>query len=375
MNKTTDARQQERQKRQPINLLYVFLAFLMVVVLSSQLMPTNTSHASPNDRALVQSKSSPTATPTSTSTRTPTVTQTPTVSISSSSIIQVSAHGMYLRYGPGLEFSVVRRLDHGEELVLLGKSTDEKWLFIRASDGKEGWTHVSWVDLKGAVLDKNLPVQTPTPAPAPTIFVAYNNIKLRTGPGNHFSSIQTLSYLDEILLLGRTIENTWLFVRTSDGQEGWINVKNVNLARVNLDHVDYPIKTSPPTETSTPVILTDIDGRWIDMDLSEQMMRVYEGTTLLDSFLVSTGISIYPTEVGRYWVYAKFPKYTMTGSDYFLPDVPYTMFYSGDFAIHGTYWHHNFGTPMSHGCINMDTKEAEWLYNWADIGTIVNIHY
>jgi len=64
----------------------------------------------------------------------------------------------------------------------------------------------------------------------------------------------------------------------------------------------------------------------------------------------------------------------MHGSDYFLPDVPFTMYYSGDFSIHGTYWHHKFGTPMSHGCINMDTSEAEWLYNWASVGTIVNIH-
>jgi lipoprotein-anchoring transpeptidase ErfK/SrfK len=64
----------------------------------------------------------------------------------------------------------------------------------------------------------------------------------------------------------------------------------------------------------------------------------------------------------------------MRGDDYFLPDVPYTMYYSGYFAIHGTYWHHSFGTPMSRGCVNMDTNDAEWLYNWASFGTLVNIH-
>ncbi len=136
----------------------------------------------------------------------------------------------------------------------------------------------------------------------------------------------------------------------------------------------FRIATSPPTETSTPVILPGIEGRWIDVDLSEQMLFAYEGTERVASFLVSTGTALYPTEQGEYRIYVKFLFTDMHGSDYFLPDVPFTMYYSGDFSIHGTYWHHNFGTPMSHGCINMDTSEAEWLYNWASVGTIVNIH-
>ena len=43
------------------------------------------------------------------------------------------------------------------------------------------------------------------------------------------------------------------------------------------------------------------------------------------------------------------------------------------YGIHGTYWHHNFGTPMSHGCVNMLTEDAGWLYDWASIGTVVYI--
>jgi lipoprotein-anchoring transpeptidase ErfK/SrfK len=49
-------------------------------------------------------------------------------------------------------------------------------------------------------------------------------------------------------------------------------------------------------------------------------------------------------------------------------------FYDG-YGLHGTYWHSNFGTPMSHGCINLTIPDAEWLYYWADVGTLVNIHY
>jgi lipoprotein-anchoring transpeptidase ErfK/SrfK len=65
----------------------------------------------------------------------------------------------------------------------------------------------------------------------------------------------------------------------------------------------------------------------------------------------------------------------MRGPDYDLPDVPYTMFFYKGYSLHGTYWHHNFGTPMSRGCINMKTEEAAWVYENARVGTYVFIHY
>jgi lipoprotein-anchoring transpeptidase ErfK/SrfK len=50
------------------------------------------------------------------------------------------------------------------------------------------------------------------------------------------------------------------------------------------------------------------------------------------------------------------------------------MYFYKSYGIHGTYWHHNFGHPMSHGCVNMYTPDAEWMYYWASVGTLVNIH-
>jgi lipoprotein-anchoring transpeptidase ErfK/SrfK len=64
----------------------------------------------------------------------------------------------------------------------------------------------------------------------------------------------------------------------------------------------------------------------------------------------------------------------MAGPGYYLPDVPYTMYFYRGYGIHGTYWHSNFGTPMSHGCVNMQTDEAGWMFNWASVGTLVNVH-
>ena len=65
----------------------------------------------------------------------------------------------------------------------------------------------------------------------------------------------------------------------------------------------------------------------------------------------------------------------MSGPDYYLPQVPYTMYFYKGYAIHGTYWHNNFGHPMSHGCVNMRTDDAAWLFNWASIGTPVVTHW
>jgi lipoprotein-anchoring transpeptidase ErfK/SrfK len=62
------------------------------------------------------------------------------------------------------------------------------------------------------------------------------------------------------------------------------------------------------------------------------------------------------------------------GYNYYLEDVPFVQYFYQDYALHGTFWHNNFGRPMSHGCVNLPTPAAEWLYHWADYGTLVNVH-
>jgi lipoprotein-anchoring transpeptidase ErfK/SrfK len=140
-----------------------------------------------------------------------------------------------------------------------------------------------------------------------------------------------------------------------------------------------PTDTEIPSPTKTPKPVVNTDGgsgvRWIDVSLSKQMLYAYEGNTIVRSFLVSTGVSQFPTVTGQYHIYIKYLSTTMHGADYYLPNVPYTMYFYKSYGIHGTYWHHNFGHPMSHGCVNMYTPDAEWLYYWASVGTLVNVHY
>lgn len=133
---------------------------------------------------------------------------------------------------------------------------------------------------------------------------------------------------------------------------------------------------APKPSAPLPDIASSGDGvRWIDVDLTNQSVYAYEGDVVVNSFVVSTGTWLTPTVTGQYKIYVKYRSSKMSGPGYYLPDVPYIMYFYKGYGLHGTYWHNNFGTPMSHGCVNLRTEEAAWLYNWASVGTLVNVHY
>lgn len=114
--------------------------------------------------------------------------------------------------------------------------------------------------------------------------------------------------------------------------------------------------------------------RWIDIDISEQTLRAYEGDKLIRTFTVSTGTWRHPTVLGEFEIWIKFRYDDMQGPGYYFEDVPYTMYFYRGYGIHGTYWHNNFGTPMSHGCVNMTIEDSAWVFEFASVGTLVNVH-
>ena len=148
---------------------------------------------------------------------------------------------------------------------------------------------------------------------------------------------------------------------------------------------DTPTSVRPPTKayvapanssgSSSSSGTTSYGSRWIDVNLSQQRVYAYEGDVVVNSFLASTGTWATPTVTGSFKIYVKYISTRMTGPGYDLPNVPYTMYFYKGYGIHGTYWHNNFGTPMSHGCVNLSIPDAEWLYYWASVGTVVNVHY
>jgi lipoprotein-anchoring transpeptidase ErfK/SrfK len=115
-----------------------------------------------------------------------------------------------------------------------------------------------------------------------------------------------------------------------------------------------------------------LDGeRKIVIDLSDQTLTAHQGDVVVLHTFVSTGKDATPTRTGEYAIYLKYKSQHMSGEDYDLPGVPWVMYYDNEFAIHGAYWHSNFGIPTSHGCTNMTIPESKALYTWAPAGTRV----
>ncbi len=132
---------------------------------------------------------------------------------------------------------------------------------------------------------------------------------------------------------------------------------------------------SDPEKKSLPagrqVLGSSTDEKWIEIDLSDQKLIAHQGNTIFLESLISSGLWG-KTPPGEYHIWYKIRATKMEGGNkatntyYYLPNVPYTMFFNNDIGIHGTYWHQNFGKPMSHGCVNSPTPIAEKLFYWAD---------
>ncbi len=116
-------------------------------------------------------------------------------------------------------------------------------------------------------------------------------------------------------------------------------------------------------------------NKYILVVLHEQRVYAFENGQLVRNVLVSTGLPRTPTVQGDFKIYVKYRAQLMVGDNYYLPGVPWVMYFYQGYSFHGTYWHHNWGHPMSHGCVNMPTPEALWLYNWAPIGTPVHVQW
>ncbi len=144
------------------------------------------------------------------------------------------------------------------------------------------------------------------------------------------------------------------------------------------DEIGYfqnqPVAVPKKTEVAferRPVLGVTTAEKWIEIDLGKQRLYAREGDKIAYEFLVSSG-KWAPTPTGDFRIWIKLRYTRMAGGDkadntfYDLPNVPYVMYFYKGFGLHGTYWHNNFGQPMSHGCVNLATPDAEKLYYWTN---------
>jgi lipoprotein-anchoring transpeptidase ErfK/SrfK len=145
------------------------------------------------------------------------------------------------------------------------------------------------------------------------------------------------------------------------------------------------------TTTVTPAVAQDAiwgeisyleqsDEHWIEINLSDRYLTAWEGGVPVYSAYVATGTDDDPTYEGVFAVQQMYPVAAMKGKgadgkEYEIDDVPYVLYYDGSYAIHGAYWHDAFGEFITHGCVNVPVDQAEWLYNWAYVGSPVVVHW
>jgi hypothetical protein len=117
------------------------------------------------------------------------------------------------------------------------------------------------------------------------------------------------------------------------------------------------------------------NGRWIEINLAEQTVAVYDRGQLVFATVASTGGGLQWTRPGLHQAYLKVEDETMSGSFtldrsdfYYIEGVVWTVYFDAARAIHGTYWHSGFGVPLSRGCVNLSTGDARWVYDWIEEG-------
>lgn len=114
-----------------------------------------------------------------------------------------------------------------------------------------------------------------------------------------------------------------------------------------------------------------LSERWIEVDLKEQLAIAYEGVIPVRVFVISSGVEDSPTVTGAFRIWVKIVMQDMRGGSraagdaYHVTEVKNVQYFHEDYGFHGTYWHSNFGTPMSRGCVNMTEEDAKWLFDWA----------
>ena len=188
-------------------------------------------------------------------------------------------------------------------------------------------------------------------------------IKTKTSPG--YNSPDTGRELNreevvQIYAMEKKDQANWLLI----GLDEWVDDQYVGRVTPDPSH--------PPQGVE--------NNRWIEVNLGEQTLMVYEGGQLVFATLIATGVKPFYTRPGLFTIYKKKPLETMSGafegdkSDYYyLEDVPWTMYFDDARALHGAYWRTMYGYPASHGCVNLSPGDSNWLFSWAKEGDWVYV--
>ncbi len=252
----------------------------------------------------------------------------------------------------------------GETLFLIGLRYGLLWTTIQKANGLPSEKVYAGQSLIIPLGDAASPTETPIPEPTATATPEPPAEAPTAVPPA--GTTHTVQHGETLFTIGLKYGLLWTTIQKANGLPGATIYAGQQLF-IPASNAGYepPAVVAPPPPPGT--------GRRFLVVLSEQRLYAYEDDQMVRTMLISSGVSQYPTVTGTFHIYLRYASARMIGPGYDLPNVPYVMYFYQSYGLHGTYWHSNFGHPMSHGCVNMPTTEAEWAYNWSTYGTPVII--
>jgi hypothetical protein len=256
------------------------------------------------------------------------------------------------RYQKVLEAVQIYDAPHGNPVSML----DAGFNYITAGASVDGFTQIGenrWVlsdKLHDVLPSRFAGIHITQELPYPVAWIVDNAVPSATPGAEPLEGTLAIIRYTLVNIYATAHVGDWEWYQV--GVDQWVEQRKI--ARV------LPVER--PAEVDTE--------KWVSVDLYEQIVIAYEGTTPVFATLVSSGLSDWPTNEGLFHVYVRFPRTVMSGAEgkpdfYYLQEVPWTMYFDGDIGLHGTYWHDGFGYRHSHGCVNLSITDSNWLYNWA----------
>lgn len=255
-------------------------------------------------------------------------------------------------------------LRRGNKVELLrdpAPSGRRTWVKIRSVvKGIEGYLPLAFLDvleLRGLShsVDQFEPANLDDTWQVGDHFATTVRLNLRDAPGRESAVIRSLEPNIRGAVLGKNVSVhgiDWIEVQIAD-DKGWL-----------AGQFARPIARG---------------GKWIEVDLRSQTLTAWNDTAMVSRSPASTGKPGFRTPAGVYPISRKIPSRRLSGTvgeeSWNIPGVPWIMiFRKGGFYIHGVYWHDDFGSNVSHGCVTLPVSYAEWLYHWTPPGTRIWIH-
>lgn len=247
---------------------------------------------------------------------------------------RVVGRGVVGRSEPDATSAIVQRFDTGDEIVLAPDQTEVPEGFVQRPDGSY---------LRASDVSLFTPSEFSGWVDPPARFVfAFKptTLTLADGTTRPVAMYERFVYLGQ----GRGV------IRVEGGTLPYRDVRTGRARR------------RPPRVPAT--------ARWVHVDLNQQVLTAYQGDQLVFATLISAGKHEGTTQTGHFRVVRKLVHTTMKAAaspddSYFVEGVGSVQYFHGGVAFHMAYWHDRFGTPMSHGCVNLSPIDSRWLFEWS----------